>query len=459
MANLSGDRVRAIESLVTEWMREEEVPGVSLVLVDEDGERYAEGVGARDLETNAPATPDTLYGVGSISKSVTALAVAQLADAGGLSLDDAVDDYVDHFAETSGEPITIAGLLSHTSGMPAAEAGVLDQALEGRPAGIADADDYERHLRDAGEWRVTGEDRFMYFNAGYDVLGRVIENVDGRRYATYVREEVLEPLGMERSTFHPEPFEDDDDAMTGYLDGEDTPEPTPFPFEELIHPSGGLVSSVRELGRFLRAAMADGELEGSRVASPGTFERLQRRRVRWQTYLDGREEEYGYGWIAQPLVGDRVVGHGGSIGVSTAYAGYLEDERLGVAIACNASAMPHPGDVGMAVLALATGHDRTAVPAFALEEKCEAVTGTYESFGGRTTATVERAEGGVSLSISGGWMGDELVAYPTSLSADDYAFEAVGILGEVIPVEFDVGGDRVDLFFQRHRFRRAAPGA
>lgn len=459
MANLSGDRVRAIESLVTEWLREEDLPGASLVLVDEDGECYAEGFGARDLETNAPATPDTLYGVGSISKPVTALAVARLADAGDLSLEDPVADYVDHFAGTPGEPVTIAGLLSHTSGMPASDAGVLDQALEGRPAGIADDDDYERHLRDAGEWRVTGEDRFMYCNAGYDVLGRVIESVDGRRYADYVREEILEPLEMDRSTFDPGPFEDDDDATTGYLGGEEVPEPTPFPFEELIHPSGGLVSSVRELGRFLRAGMGDGALEGSRVAPPGTFERLQRRRARFHAYLDGREEEYGLGWMAQPLVGDRVVGHGGSIGVSMAYAGYLEDERLGVAIACNASAMPHPGDVGMAALALATGHDRTAVPGFALEEKCEAVTGTYESFRGRTTATVERAEGGVSLSVSGGWMGDEVVAYPTSLSTDDHEFEAVGVLGEVLPVEFDVGGDRVELFFGPHRFRRTAPGA
>lgn len=118
--------------------------------------------------------------------------------------------------------------------------------------------------------------------------------------------------------------------------------------------------------------------------SPGTLERLQRGRAVRQTFLDGTDEEYGYGWMRQPLVDDEVVGHDGSIFVSTAYAGFLEDAGLGVVLACNTTAEPHPADVGQAVLAIATGHDAMAVPAFALRRKCEAVTGTYESFRGRS---------------------------------------------------------------------------
>lgn len=78
MTEISPERRAGIESLVTDWRNENDVPGDSVVIVDGDGERYAEGFGARDIESNAPATPDTLYGMGSITKSLTGLAVLQL---------------------------------------------------------------------------------------------------------------------------------------------------------------------------------------------------------------------------------------------------------------------------------------------------------------------------------------------------------------------------------------------
>ena len=83
---LSTETVTSIESQITDWMSEDRIPGASLVVVA-DGERvYTEGFGSRDLDANDPATPETLYGIGSCSKSFTALAVCQLAEAGELDL-------------------------------------------------------------------------------------------------------------------------------------------------------------------------------------------------------------------------------------------------------------------------------------------------------------------------------------------------------------------------------------
>ena len=127
MGDLSATRTREIESLVYNWVRDNDVPGVSVVLVDADGERFAEGFGAGDLASNAPATPDTLYGVGSVTKPVTALAVVDLAEVGRLSLSDPANRYVDHLADAPGDPVTVAELLSHTSGVPATGTGLLAQ--------------------------------------------------------------------------------------------------------------------------------------------------------------------------------------------------------------------------------------------------------------------------------------------------------------------------------------------
>lgn len=459
MATLDDDTVRAIESLVTEWAHENDVPGASVVLVDADGELYAEGFGARDLESNAPATPDTLYGMGSISKSVTALAVAQLAEAGSLSVDDPVEEYVDHYDEAPGDPITVRELLSHTSGMPASRPGVLEQSLAGYPAGVADEADRERFVRASTDRRDVDGDRFMYYNTGYDVLGRVIEAVDGRRFAAYVREEVFEPLGMERATYHRADVEAEEDRMTGYepAEGDDPPEPTAFPFEELIYPAGGLVASPRELSRFVRAAMTDGTLDGGRLCSPEWIERCQRQRAVRQRFLNGAEEGYGFGWMRHSIAGDEAVGHGGSILVSTAYAGFLADAEIGVVVACNTTADPHPIEVGLGCLALAVGGDRTDVPALALQEKCGAVAGEYEAFRGDPSATVEADGGALSVEVSSDLGGRELAAFPETLDPDDHSFYTVTGAGARVPVEFDLGCEPADLFFQRHRFQRTEP--
>lgn len=458
MTAISSQTIDDIESLVTDWLDENDVPGASVTVVDEDGERYAGGFGARDIESNAPATPDTLYGMGSISKSLTALAVIKLVESGDLHVDDAVDEYVGHYEDAPGEPITIGELLSHTSGMPASPTGTFDQALEGFPAGIADRADLERFVRDSTEFRAVDDQRFFYYNTGYDVLGEVVEAVDGRPYASYVREEIFDPLGMERSTYDPDVLEDDADAMTGYRPGSDdeAPEASPFPLGDLNRPSGGLISSVRELARFLRAMMTDGTLAGKRVCPAAAVDRLQRGRAIRQTFLDGTDQAYGYGWIRQPLGSREVVGHGGSILVSTSYAGYLVDGSIGVVVACNSSAEPHTGELGKAMLALLSDQDVTTVPAYALEEKCEAVTGTYEAFRGEYPITVEHEDGRLAVTIGGALGEEEFPAFPRSLDPDDHDFYTVTGAGARAPVEFDLDDEPADLYFQRIRARRTS---
>lgn len=349
--------------------------------------------------------------------------------------------------------MTIAQLLSHTSGMPTVgpDRDLLAQSFEDVPAGVASEADRERHLRAASDFRVADGDRFFYSNTGYNVLGRIVEAVDGRDYATYVREEILAPLEMDRATFDRESFEADGETMTGYGGGEGAPTPQSLPFEELLYPSAGLVASPRELSRFLRAMMTDGRFDGARVADAETVERLQRPRAVRQTFLDGAEREYGFGWTRQPLGDDELVGHAGGVGVSAAYAGFLADAGLGVVVACNTVPDRHPADLAPAVLAVARGEDPTAVPAFALEAKCEAVTGTYASFRGDFETTVEREGGGIALVGPGN---EGITAFPASLDPDDHEFYAVTDDGARHPVAFDLGGEHDELFFRRTRLRR-----
>jgi CubicO group peptidase (beta-lactamase class C family) len=264
---------------------------------------------------------------------------------------------------------------------------------------------------------------------------------------------------MDRSGYGTDPLTTDDDAITPYQSAEDGVTEAPLPYDEFVYPPGGLVSSVRELGRFLRAMMTDGAVDGARVCEPDTVERLQRGRVPTMTRLDGVEDAYGFGWFRVPFGDDELVGHSGTFVGTSAYAGFLADAGLGIVLACNTSAGPGPQRPAMAALAAATGRDRTVVPASALEAKAKAVVGTYTDYRERQTVTVERDGGGLLLTVYSEYVPGEreVRLLPESLDPDEYRFYTVEANGWCTSVEFALDGDHADLFYGWDHLRRTEP--
>ena len=167
---------RRLESYVTEWMSDDGVPGASVAVVEGEDLAYAEGFGARDLSENLPATPHTLYGIGSCTKSFVATATLQRVATGDLDLADPVGDYLPHLEDAPGDPVTLADLLSHTSGMPSD--GNLS-ALVTRLTDIGDAnvpltsdDDFRRHVQSSAEERYTARSTSSTTTPGSPCSGR-----------------------------------------------------------------------------------------------------------------------------------------------------------------------------------------------------------------------------------------------------------------------------------------------
>jgi len=410
---LDAETAAAIDAFVEDWRTEEGIPGVSLAVVDRAGVQYATGYGHRDLETEAPATPDTLYAVASIVKPVTATAVLQLVERGDLALDDEIREYVDALADVPGEPITVRELLAHASGMPrdfVAQRYLID---DGR-----DLELFE-HVAGATDQRLLDRDRYMYFNGGYFALGEVIEAVDGRDYAEYVEAEVLEPLGMERSTLDPAVVDRDDDAMTGYVieDGELVPDS----YDGGAGASGGLIASARELGRLVRATMNDGELDGTRVLGADLIDAMTTPQSATLAGEDGYDRAYGFGWNVETFGGEPLVSHQGGIGISGGYVAALPESGLGVALGFNALRGPS-APTGKGILAILRGErPEAAVRSLRAERAVEAVTGEYEAYRGATTATVEPGPGRtVEVSLDG--LGPSFAAAFDEAGDGEYAF-------------------------------------
>jgi CubicO group peptidase (beta-lactamase class C family) len=159
-------------------------------------------VGAADVESGVEANPDTQYRLGSITKTFTAAAIMQLRDAGMLDLEDTLDRHLEGAAHRP----TIRRLLSHASGLQRETHDNSWLTLR-----FAPSDELLETLESA-EMVLPSGARFHYSNLSFALLGIVVERVSGLPYADYVRERLLEPVGLRRVSFEPEP-----PAASGYV--------------------------------------------------------------------------------------------------------------------------------------------------------------------------------------------------------------------------------------------------
>lgn len=459
--DVDGQRMRDAERFVSDWVSEHRIPGATFAVFDEEA---VEGFvfGARDLAANTPATPGTLLGIGSCTKSFTGVAVLQLAEETDLEVTDDVSEYVPSLRDAPGPPITLRELLSHSSGMPsdgtataligrAMDADSLEVPLSGEA-------DFRRHVEGSVEERVTHMDEpFFYYNSGFTVLGEVIEAVSGLEYAEYVRERILDPLGMDRSTFGREPFESDPDTMTPYYRSEGSVTEGRFPFDEPVHAPGGLLSSVMELSRYGRMQLNDGRFEGTQILPTDRIEEARTPVSTRERLLDGTAQRYAYGWMVREFLGGTLVGHGGGIGVYNAYLGYLNERGLGVALLCTTGPRTHPMHAGPGALAVLLGAEPAeAEPHLALEKRLPTLTGTYESYRGILSLEVTRQGGTLRIVPDGSQLGgEELALVPEGVGDEVWTFATVDAGGNDLTVRFEIGPDTVDMYLQRWRLHRA----
>lgn len=459
LEGISEEQRQSVETFIADWLTQHRIPGAA-VAVAEEGSVVAEGFGARTLENNTPVTGDTLFGIGSCTKAFTATAIMQLVEQGELAIDDPVNEYIPHLADVPGEPVTVEELLTHTSGMPSDDVALPLMARQlgaGGEVPLSSEADYRRHVQGSTNRRVTDRETFFYYNSGYIMLGRIIETVSGKEFAAYLEEELLNPLGLERATFYRDAFEEDGDRMTPYLKQEGQSSEAQFPFDPLIYPAGGLVSSVRDLAHFVRE-MSGGETDREEPLLAAESRALMTTPVATRSrYLDGKEVGYGYGLAIEEFLSDDLISHGGSIGVSNAWFGYLEEAQLGVAIACTTTPDTHPTEAGKGVLAILRDEDPDEVlPYYQLRSALETAAGEYAGYRGISQASVERIGSNLKLKVETAAGEQEFLIVPTSVEEGQLNCTTVDLMGMKQDVRFELQENGVDLFISRFRFTKSA---
>jgi CubicO group peptidase (beta-lactamase class C family) len=310
-----------IDTFVHERIAAEKLPGLSLVIVKDGQVRYSQGYGLANLEQQTLMTDRTRVAIGSTTKGMTALAVMQLVEQHKLDLDARVTKYLPWFKvnDARGSTITLRHLLSHTSGLP-----------EGtKYDGNRDPNALEQHVRSLANTALhrTPGSGYEYANDGYAVAGLIVQVVSKMAYAEYMTKFVFAPFGMMDSTFDIARAERDGMAQ-GYVKQRSSFVPRAMSVSQGIAPAGTLLTSARDVGRYL-VALVNG---GQSVISSSSLKEM------WKPQVTvNKAVQYGFGWSLTKINGLEIILHTGSVLVSGSAFAILPSQRLAVAVLANFS--------------------------------------------------------------------------------------------------------------------------
>ena len=299
----------AIDAWIEGVRTYDKVPGISVGIVRDQDLIWTSGYGYSSVEGERPTDADTVYSICSISKLFTAISIMQLRDAGELELRNPVSSHLDWFnikqEHVEGGPITIEGLLTHSSGLPRES----DFPYWNGP-------DFpfptRQQMIDRLNTQATlypTQQYFQYSNLALTFAGEIVQQRSGQDYQEYVQKNILEPLGLSSTrTYYPEEMRGEELAIgyTGmHRSGEREPV-KPF-FTRGITPAAGFTSSVTDLARFASWQFRLLENGGDEVLNVNTLREMHR--VHWVN--PDWETTWGIGFSVRQVDDKTVVGHGG----------------------------------------------------------------------------------------------------------------------------------------------------
>jgi putative ATP-binding cassette transporter len=318
-----------IKETVQKLMQEGEIPGLSLVILRPEQPDFIEGFGYGEMEKKIPVSPDTIFEIGSCSKSFTALAALKLEAEGLVNLDNSVSKYLPWFyVAYEGErvEITLRQALHHTSGIPF-------NSIERIPMGD-DENALEQTVRNIVgiELYTLPGQQYQYATVNYDIVGLVIQEASGISYQEYMEKQIFQPLGMNDTRVGMDRVDPaaSEKKSTGYKISFFEPRKYDAPAYRGNSPAGYIVSNAKDVARWLK-------LQLELVESPFT-PLIRKSHQRDELVPPNRIDmsSYSLGWQVS-LSGDGEIRHGGLNPNYTAYMAFRPKGKIGVAVLANSN--------------------------------------------------------------------------------------------------------------------------
>lgn len=352
-----------------------EIPSVAIVVIKDDQPIFLRAYGLADKEAGVKADTDTLYYIASSTKSFMAMAAALLDKEGKIKLDDPMTKYAAGltFKASIPDKLKVRDLLIHTSGLR-------NGPLTFRMAysGEADEKDMMRILADVTTYDDARYGKYAYDNLGYNIYGLLLQRTLNKKWQDLLQEKIFSPLGMRHTTAYVSKARARRMAIAeSYMFSADTGTVTRSPLakqDSNMQSAGGMMTSISDVGRWLRLNMNGGKLDGKQVIPADIMTSVHTaytQTTREQGPFKGNGAgEYGLGWQIGTYAGEKVIYHPGGFPGWSSHISYMPDKKIGVAVMINESTAG--GDVGNTLATyvydwLLGTADREAKYAFGLE--------------------------------------------------------------------------------------------
>lgn len=311
-----------VESRMLKFMEEKKISGAVTLAYHNGHIIHHQATGLADIDKGLPMTKESLFRIASLTKNVTAIAVIIQHERGKLSVNDEVSKYIPAFEKIkikgSDKPVDlkIRHLMSHTSGIN------------------VPGNDGSKSLKEISEQAASKPLNFApgtqwKYSRGLDVCARIVEITSGMSFADFLDKEIFGPLKMTDTGFYPneeqgkrlvityQPTEDGKGIMASTAERLTTPPKGKF----TPSPSGGLISSAKDMGRFYQMLLNGGELNGTRILSAETVKKVRESQTgnHKAGFVPGSAWALGFGLVKEPqgvtaMLNPGTFGHGGAFG-------------------------------------------------------------------------------------------------------------------------------------------------
>lgn len=328
-------KLQGLDDLAADAMKQWKVPGVAIAVVQDGKVIYAKGYGYRDLEQKLPVTTATLFPIGSISKSFTALTFAILKSEGKVDWDKPVRTYLPEFQmydPVASEQATPRDLFSHRTGLPRH-----DLVWYSSDFTREDLVSRLRYLKPNKGFRSA----YQYNNLTVMTMGYLEGKLTGLGWEGCIRQKIFAPLGMSHSDLSVTEIEKTDDHALPYELKKDVVTKVPYHNIDAIGPAGSINSSVDDMSHYLIFQLGDGKYEAKQIVAEGDLREMHSP----QTAIPDPPPafsmpglghfSYGLAWVATAYRGHNLVWHNGGIDGFYALLSMLPDDHMGVVILTN----------------------------------------------------------------------------------------------------------------------------
>src|SRR2546426_1771849 len=319
------------------------IPSASIALISGDRVVWTNAYGYSNLWARTPATPSTVYLIGSTFKAMSTIALLQQMEQGKFKLDDRVNDYLTDFkiqGEDPQHPITFRHLLTHTSGLPA-DFGSFPVWGDTVPPSL------EEYLRKSLKVTKPPLTSVTYSNMAFTLVAYLVQKFSGVPYKQYIQEHIFTQLEMNSTAFEPRPDMEERLSLPYVVDEKTGAQTGTVRLKASVWPAGIVYGTVLNQANWLIANLNGGAFKNKRLITQATLDQMFTRQYdQFKGTIENiwGNETAGFGltWWTEVRDGDRYIAHSGSVPGYTAFLLGNRDRKLGFAIMTNGNrAHPH----------------------------------------------------------------------------------------------------------------------